>query len=133
MSRGRMTKAVVLDDGRLLIEQPDGSYRAAEGKADRARLDAMTDAEITAAAEAGPDNPPLDDEFWKRGVLEAGSFGSGEFWKRAALRTPERKAGVFLRLDPDVLTWFRQSGRGYQTRINAVLRAYKDAKEHSPR
>ena len=117
MSKGKMTKAVVLDDGRVLIQQPDGSYRAAEGKTDRARLDAMTDEELTAAATADPDNPPLDDAFFKQVML----------------RTPERKTGVYLRLDPDVLTWFRQSGRGYQTRINAVLRAYKEAKEQSPR
>jgi uncharacterized protein (DUF4415 family) len=117
MSKGKITKAVVLDDGRLLVEQPDGSFRVAESKSDWARLNAMTDKEVTAAAEADSDNPPLDKEFWKR----------------AALRTPERKTGVFLRLDPDVLTWFRQSGRGYQTRINAVLRAYKEAKEPSAR
>jgi len=32
-----------------------------------------------------------------------------------------------LRLDPDVLAWFRSHGKGYQTRINAVLRAYMKA------
>ena len=38
-----------------------------------------------------------------------------------------RKTAVSLRLDADVLDWFRSRGAGYQTRINAVLRAYMDA------
>ncbi|MGQ0429911.1 MAG: BrnA antitoxin family protein [Gammaproteobacteria bacterium] len=38
-----------------------------------------------------------------------------------------RKAAISLRLDADVLAWFKAQGPGYQTRINAVLRAYKEA------
>ncbi|MDH4259050.1 MAG: BrnA antitoxin family protein [Gammaproteobacteria bacterium] len=38
-----------------------------------------------------------------------------------------RKAAISLRLDADVLDWFRAQGAGYQTRINAVLRAYMEA------
>jgi uncharacterized protein (DUF4415 family) len=37
---------------------------------------------------------------------------------------PVKKLSVTLRLDRDVLQWFRRPGRGYQTRINAVLRSY---------
>ena len=40
------------------------------------------------------------------------------------LQPPQSKEQVTLRLDRDVLEWFRAKGRGYQTRINAVLRAY---------
>lgn len=40
---------------------------------------------------------------------------------------PQRKESIHLRIDPDVLTWFRQKGDGYLTRMNAVLRAYMDA------
>jgi uncharacterized protein (DUF4415 family) len=40
---------------------------------------------------------------------------------------PDRKTLVSLRLDPDVLVWFKRQGKGYQTRINAVLRAYVKA------
>lgn len=47
-----------------------------------------------------------------------------EFWKHAKLVMPEPKQGVYLRIDPEVLSWFRKNGRGYQTRINAVLRSY---------
>jgi uncharacterized protein (DUF4415 family) len=40
---------------------------------------------------------------------------------------PPGKESVTLRVDQDVLDWFRKQGKGYQTRMNAVLRAYKEA------
>lgn len=46
---------------------------------------------------------------------------------RRGLRPVGPKALVSLRLDADVLAWFKAQGRGYQTRMNAVLRAFKDA------
>ena len=46
---------------------------------------------------------------------------------RRGLNVAGPKELVSLRIDADVLNWFRASGAGYQTRINAVLRAYKDA------
>lgn len=46
---------------------------------------------------------------------------------RQGLPPVPRKAAISLRLDADVLEWFRAQGPGYQTRINAVLRAYKEA------
>jgi uncharacterized protein (DUF4415 family) len=49
------------------------------------------------------------------------------FFKNATLRLPEAKAIVTLRLDQDVLKWFKRQGKGYQTRINALLRAYMEA------
>ena len=51
-----------------------------------------------------------------------------DFFKRATLRLPQGKKMVTLRLDPDVLEWFKHQGKGYQTRINAVLRMYVEAK-----
>jgi len=45
------------------------------------------------------------------------------------VRMPKPKELVSIRIDPDVLEWFRQQGAGYQTRINAVLRSY--VKAHS--
>lgn len=41
---------------------------------------------------------------------------------------PEPKTPVTIRLDPDVLAFFKAQGKGYQTRINAVLRAFMEAK-----
>ena len=46
---------------------------------------------------------------------------------RKGLRPVERKAQVTLLIDSDVIEWFRSRGRGYQTRINSILRAYKQA------
>ena len=48
------------------------------------------------------------------------------FWKDAKVVLPTRKTVVTMRLDADLLEWFRQQ-RGYQTRINAILRAYMKA------
>ena len=49
------------------------------------------------------------------------------FFRRAALRLPEPKTAVTIRLDRQVLNWFKTKGPGYQTRINALLRAYMEA------
>lgn len=70
------------------------------------RVDAMSDADIDTS-----DIPPLDEDFWKN----------------AELRMPQRKVPITIRLDPDVLAWFKGLGKGYQTRINAVLRTYMEA------
>ena len=46
---------------------------------------------------------------------------------RQELRSAPRKAAISLRLDAEVLDWFKAQGPGYQTRINAILKAYKEA------
>lgn len=46
---------------------------------------------------------------------------------RRELPSTPRKAAISLRLDAEVLDWFKAQGPGYQTRINAILKAYKDA------
>jgi uncharacterized protein (DUF4415 family) len=51
------------------------------------------------------------------------------FFRNARLRLPEPKETITIRLDRDVLEWLRKQGSGYQTRINAVLRAYMEAHE----
>lgn len=48
-------------------------------------------------------------------------------WTNAQIIPPEPKRLISLRLDPDVLNFFQSGGKGYQTRINAVLRAYMRA------
>lgn len=48
-------------------------------------------------------------------------------WTRAELVTPEPKKAISLRVDPDVLDFFKSQGPGYQTRMNAVLRAWMEA------
>ena len=49
------------------------------------------------------------------------------FFRKAKIRMPATKKPVSIRLDSDVLDWFRKKGRRYQSRINAVLRAYVEA------
>ena len=51
-----------------------------------------------------------------------------QFWKTAKVVLPTPKEIVTMRLDADLLRWFRRE-RGYQTRINAILRAYMQAHE----
>ena len=46
---------------------------------------------------------------------------------RKSLPRNSRKAAISLRLDPEVLDWFKTQGPGYQTRMNAVLKAYMEA------
>ncbi|MEM7240582.1 MAG: BrnA antitoxin family protein [Pseudomonadota bacterium] len=48
-------------------------------------------------------------------------------WSKAELVMPEPKKMISLRVDADVLEFFKSQGKGYQTRMNAVLKAYKDA------
>ena len=74
------------------------------------RLRAMTDSEIDLS-----DNPEIPPEMFARAVVRRG------------LKPVPRKAQLTLRLDQDVLDWFRKRGRGYQTQINALLRAYMEA------
>jgi uncharacterized protein (DUF4415 family) len=70
----------------------------------------MDDAEIRKGIASDPDAHATD----------------AEFWKNAKVILPVRKEIVTMRLDADVLRWFRRQ-RGYQTRINAILRAYMSA------
>ena len=74
-------------------------------RTDWKRLSEMTDAEIDTS-----DIEELDDEFFRN----------------AKLVTPPKQP-VTLRLDSDVLEWFKSQGQGYQTRINKLLRRYMEA------
>jgi uncharacterized protein (DUF4415 family) len=57
---------------------------------------------------------------------EAESLGE-DFWKNARVVMPRGKTSVHLRLDSDIVEWFKGFGKGHLTRMNAVLRAYVDA------
>lgn len=106
-------RAVLTTKGQILIEQPDGSYRPAKGETDWSRVDRMSEAELDAAIASDPDDPGNDPEFWTHARI-----------------VHPKKQRVTLRLDADVLDWFRRQGRGYQARINAILRRhYEHARE----
>lgn len=68
MKDSKITRAVRTDDGRVLIEQPDGSYRQAESLTGWDQLERMTQEEIEEAALSDADAPPMtcDDKWWKQ-------------------------------------------------------------------
>jgi uncharacterized protein (DUF4415 family) len=83
-----------------------------KGRTDWARVEALTDEDIARAVADDPDAAPLLDEAW---------------FKKARLVPPDPKVPISIRIDRDVLEWFRRRGPRYQTKINAVLRAYVEA------
>ena len=78
---------------------------------DWARVKAMKDEDIVIDRDA----PLFTDEMFARAV-----------WRKGLKPIP-RKTLVSLRIDQDVIEWFRAQGDGYQSRMNALLRAYMDA------
>ena len=50
-------------------------------------------------------------------------------WNHLKVDWPQPKQAISLRIDQDILAWFRDRGPGYQTRMNAVLRAFVDAQQ----
>src|SRR6202522_3585119 len=76
-------------------------------RTDWKRVDAMQDSDIDFS-----DAPELGSDFFKNAI----------FW-------PGPKKQITLRVNPDVLTFFRKHGRGYQTTMNAVLRKYMEAQK----
>jgi uncharacterized protein (DUF4415 family) len=87
-----------------------------QGKTDRARLGRLSDVKIRKAVRADSEAAPI---------------ATAEWFRLARLVEPKPKKAVSIRLDEDILKWFRRQGRGYQTRMNAVLRAYVEGMRHS--
>lgn len=55
---------------------------------------------------------------------------SRNFWKNATIQVPDKKKSLTIRIDPEVLAWFQGQGKGYQTKINYILRTYVAAQRH---
>ncbi|CAM3258924.1 MULTISPECIES: BrnA antitoxin family protein [Methylobacterium] len=98
-----------LADGTLLQRHPDGAFRPVVAESDRAKLAALTEDEVERMSATDLDHPGLDDAFWERAA------------------SPPTQEAVSIKLDSDVLQYFRKAGRGYQARINAVLRNHMRA------
>ncbi|MGA2792478.1 MAG: BrnA antitoxin family protein [Roseiarcus sp.] len=105
------TVRVVLIDGKAFEKKAKGALVPLLDRTDYDRLDRMPDSEVERVAANDADGPPMTDEEWARGEI------------RRPIKIP-----VGLKLDDDVLGWFKAQGRGYQTRINAVLRRYVEAR-----
>jgi uncharacterized protein (DUF4415 family) len=81
------------------------------------RVDALTDEDITQAIAEDPDTFEPEPEWLQRAMI---------------LRPGQPKIRVTAYFDQEVVKWFRAQGRGYQTRMNAVLRAYMEGVRKSP-
>lgn len=93
---------------RYTIEQIREMRANGEDKTDWKHLAKISDEDIDFS-----DIPELDDSFWKN----------------AKIVMPQNKERITLRLDADIMQYFRGQGSGYQTRINAVLSAFVAAQE----
>jgi uncharacterized protein (DUF4415 family) len=87
-----------------------------DSRTDWAAVKAVTEEELEASIAADPDDvhEPID-------------------WSRAVRGMPPHKRDIHIRIDEDILDWFRRAGRGYQTRINNVLRAFMESRKRAPR
>ncbi len=97
---------------RYTAEELERLVREEGSRSDWDRANAKSYEEIEADADEARDGMTID-------------------WANAQIGLPEPKAVLHMRIDRDVLEFFKEGGRGYQTRINAILRAYKEA--HTPK
>ena len=93
-------------------KQPSASRKSTlmKSKTDWARLKSGAN-----TAKPTPEHPEADVKHLVRGLVRKG------------LKPLPSKTSISLRVDQDVLEWFKAQGAGYQTRINTVLRAFRDA------
>jgi uncharacterized protein (DUF4415 family) len=83
---------------------------ATRGRTDWARINALSDAEIERMAANDKENPAT----------------SKDDWAQVTVGLPALKTPVNARFDIDVVEWFKAQGRGYQSRMNAVLRRFME-------
>ena len=94
---------------RYTADELEEMRRRGEDQTDWARVDALTEEELEAS---------IDKE--EEGELD---------WSTVQVGIPEPKLQLTLRIDADVVEWFKNQGAGYQTRMNAVLRSYVEAQK----
>lgn len=87
------------------------THKPATDRTDWARLRTLSEAEIERMAVEDEDNPAT----------------SAEHWADAFVGSPPARTAVNAKFDADVVNWFKGQGRGYQGRMNAVLRRYMEA------
>lgn len=98
-------------DGTHIIEHPDGHLERRKSQTDRDKLRKLTDEEIDASIAGEPDWEEFKDIDWSDAVLVI-----------------PKKQAISIRVDDDVLDFFKKDGPGYQRRMNAVLRSYVEQK-----
>ena len=90
------------------------SKKSTTDETDWKRINAMKDEDIDFS-----ETPEVTPEMFARGIVRRG------------LKPVRRKDQLTLRVDSDVVAWYKKQGSGYQTRINALLRAYMEAHQRS--
>ena len=98
------------DIRRYTVEELAQKRKRGESRTDWHRFDTLSENELEASIAADGDDVHAE-----------------PVWTRAIKGLPPRKQHINIRLDSDVLDWFRRTGKGYQTRINNVLRAYVES------
>jgi uncharacterized protein (DUF4415 family) len=93
--------------GSSTAKTPEKLSKSKGSRSDWAKANAMTRAAIEEDVAADPDEHGMEMD-----------------WENATIEMPQPKEVLNMRIDRDVLAYFRKMGRGYQTRINAVLRSY---------
>jgi len=96
-------------------EEIDAMLARGESQSDWAAADAMTEEGLEAAIASDPD--------------EAGLQHNLDNWDNVIIGFPKPKRQLTVRLDGDIIEWFKDSGKGYQTRVNAVLRSYVEVQK----
>jgi uncharacterized protein (DUF4415 family) len=105
MRKGESTRTYTADDLKAM-------RRSGADRTDWAKVDAMTEADLERAIAEDEDERDLEPD-----------------WTRAELVIPRPRQSVHLRLEREVVDFFKAGGRGHITRMQAVLRAYVDAQK----
>ncbi len=106
----------------------------AESETNWERLDAMTDEDIAAAVAMDPDAAPIltDEQLQRFRPMSEVHPEIVEAYRRSrGLQKEPTKVPVSIRLDPEIVTYFRSQGQGWQTRINEILVEYITEEERS--
>jgi uncharacterized protein (DUF4415 family) len=98
---------------RYSAEEIAGKLARGDSKTDWARVDAMPQAEVERLADEEDGRLP---DGWEQSIF---------------VGPPTGKRDIHIRLDADILDWFKAHGKGYQTRINTVLRAFVQARQRT--
>src|SRR2546430_2010903 len=99
------------DTVRYTVEEIDAMLARGDSRTDWASVKGMTEEELEASIATDPDDVHASVD-----------------WKKAVKGAPPPKRDIHIRIDADVLDWFKRTGRGYQTRINDVLRTFVESR-----
>jgi len=94
---------------RYTAEELEEMRKRGEGRTNLDAVLALTEEELEASI-----------DYEEEGVVD---------WSKASVELPRPKVSFTMRYDPEILEWFREQGKGYQSKMNAVLKAYIDAQD----